>query len=582
MIKILVLFAVAAVLLSQVAASAYAQDRGPTKEEILDANYSGPIVQDAFWTDRTTPPPEGQSLEKVEVAPGDGASILAVVFVNRGLSEITSVSGSLAMPPGFRASTGDPQAVASHDSLVEPGETFTLFFEVDVLSSARVQGYSAPLTVSYSKVLEVGQFRTADLTVDFRLPGKVILDAVALDREIVPGSANPVRISISNKGSAPATAVVATISPVGSNGSTPAVSVGQNSFELASILANSTAEIRPTLYADSNIEGGTPQAINVQISYGNSYGVKQTANIPVGLVVLPRALESDISVSLGTSPTVITAGKIFDYKFVLSNTAGTTLSDVLVTLSSQSESIRILGQSEWTVTQMDQDYSEEFTTQVFAPISLIGDSTNFDLNIRYLSEGQTETDTVDLGAYIDGEINLKAYEIEVNYIGGTPNIVGNLLNEGNTVALFTTIEIVEAGGLAPSLPPQQYLGDLEENSPLPFSIPIDVGGSSAGTYPVALKVTYKDNLRQLHTYDFSSDVQFVPEVVEDEASSGQGMNTAIPIAVGVAVAAGIAAVVFLRRRKRNALKRSMTEGKQDDFESILDSQRAEKRLEDRK
>ena len=138
---------------------------------------------------------------------------------------------------------------------------------------------------------------------------------------------------------------------------------------------------------------------------------------------------------------------------------------------------------------------------------------------------------------------------------------------------------MDAGGLAPSLPPQQYLGDLEENSPLPFSIPIDVGGSSAGTYPVALKVTYKDNLRQLHNYDFTSDVQFVPEVVEDEASSGQGMNTAIPIAVGVAVAAGIAAVVFLRRRKRNALKRSMTEGKQDDFESILDSQRAEKRLD---
>src|SRR5262245_2912779 len=207
MLKTFILFAVAAALLSQAGASAYAQDRGPTKEEIVDANYSGPIIQDAFWTNRTTPPAAGESLEKVEVAPGDGASILAVVFVNRGLSEITSVSGALLMPSGFRASAGGSQAVASHDSIVEPGETFTLFFEVDALSSARVQGYSTPLTVSYSKVLEVGQFRTAELTATFRLPGKVILDAVALDREIVPGSANPVRISISNKGSAPATAV---------------------------------------------------------------------------------------------------------------------------------------------------------------------------------------------------------------------------------------------------------------------------------------------------------------------------------------------------------------------------------------
>ena len=55
MIKILVLFAVAAALLSQSGVSAFAQERGPTKEEIVDANYSGPIIQDAFWTDYEEP-----------------------------------------------------------------------------------------------------------------------------------------------------------------------------------------------------------------------------------------------------------------------------------------------------------------------------------------------------------------------------------------------------------------------------------------------------------------------------------------------------------------------------------------------
>jgi hypothetical protein len=578
MMKFIMFAVLAAVLLSQAAVSAYAQERGPTMEEILDANYSGPIVQDAFWTDRTTPPPAGESLGKVEVAPGDGASVLAVVFVNRGLSEITSVTGRLEMPPGFRASTGDAQAVATQDTIVEPGQTFTLFFEVDVLRTARVQGYNAPLTVTYSKVLEVGQFRSVEMPVPFRLTGKVILDAVALDREIVPGSANSVRVSIMNKGTAGATGVVVSISPSnGANGSTSAVSIGQNTFELGSIPANSTAEIRPTIYP-SNSAGEVPQALNVQIAFGNSYGVRQTTTIPVGLVVLPRALDSDISVSLGEStPTIITAGKIHEYKFVLSNTAENPLSDVLVTLSSQSESIRILGESEWTVNQMDVGYTEEFSTQVFAPTSLIGDSTNFDLSVRYLSEGQTETDSVDLGAYIDGEITITAYELEVNYIGGTPNIVGNLLNEGNTVALFTTLEVVDTGGLATNLPPQQYLGDLEENSPLPFSIPIDIANANAGTYPVAIKVTYKDNLRQLHTLDFSSNVQFVPEAPEDESSAGQGMDMAIPIVIGIIVAVAIAAVVIVRRRKKSSLRRVITERKQDDIESLLDSHRQEKK-----
>ncbi|MGI0037931.1 MAG: COG1361 S-layer family protein, partial [Nitrososphaera sp.] len=353
--------------------------------------------------------------------------------------------------------------------------------------------------------------------------------------------------------------------------------IGQNTFELGSIPANTTAEIRPTIYP-SDAAGQEPQAINVQISFGNSYGVRQTITIPVGLVVLPRALDSDISVSLGQSAsTIITAGKLHDYRFVISNTAAAPLSDVLITLSSQSESIKILGESEWTVKQMDAGYTQEFATQVFAPTSLIGDSTNFDLSVRYLSDGQTETDSVDLGAYIDGEISIRAYELEVNYIGGTPNIVGNLLNEGNTVALFTTIEVVETGGLVIDQPPQQYLGDLDENSPLPFSIPVDVGTANAGTYPVAIKVTYKDNLRQLHTLDFSSDVQFVPEVAADESASGQGMDMAIPIVIGIVAAAAIVAIILVRRRRKRALRHAISARKQDDFESLLDSQRQEKK-----
>ena len=578
MIRIIMLAALAAMIFSQVAVSAFAQERGPTKQEILDANYSGPIVQDAFWTDRTTPAPANESLNKVEVAPGDGASVLAVIFVNRGLSEITSVTGRLSMPSGFRASTGEAQAVATHDTIVQPGATFTLFFEVDIQRTARVQGYNAPITVSYSKVLEVGQFRSVELTVPFRLTGKVILDAIAVDREIVPGSANQVRISVVNKGTSAATGVVASITPSnGANGSTSAVSVGQNTFELGSIAANSTAEIRPVIYP-SNSAVDAPQAVNVQLSFGNSYGTRQTVTIPVGLVVLPRALESDIGVSLGeSSSTIITAGKIHELNFVVSNNANAPLSDVLITLSSQTESIRILGESEWTVTEMGADYSEEFTTQVFAPTSLIGDSTNFDLTVRYLADGQTETDSVDLGAYIDGEIAITAYEVEVNYIGGTPNIVGNLLNEGNTVALFTTIEVVDAAGLVTNLPPQQYLGDLEENSPLPFSIPVDVGDAQEGDYPVKIKVTYKDNLRQLHTLEFDSNVRFVPEVSEDEAAAGQGMDMTVPIVIGVIVAAVIAAVVIIRRRKKSALRTAITARKQDDIESLLDSHRQDKK-----
>lgn len=604
------LLAMAASLLLSVPALAHAQfpfpgrsgefneDRTPTEEEIISSSYSGPVFQDAFWTDRSTPPAAGESLEKVEVAPGDGASILAVVLLNRGLSEITAISGILDLPSGFRASGGgSSQAVATHSGIVEPGESFTLFFQVDVTDGANVQGYSSSLLAKFSRIVETGQQREASIQVPFRLTGKVILDAEAATG-IAPGTAREVPITISNRGSAAATGVVVTVLAVpasadavegGLSGSSSAASVGPTTFDVGSIPVDGSAQIRPVIYA-SNAAGDTLQIINLQVTYSGAYGVKKTQSVPVGLVVLPRALDSELAVAAGENPssTTITAGKIFDYRFVISNIADRPLSDLLVTLRSQSDELKVLGESKWTLKTIEPGARQEFSTSVFAPIGMIGDSATFNLDVKYLSSGQSRTESVDLGAYVDGEISISAYEVEVNYIGGTPNIVGNLLNEGNTLALFTTVELVSADGLVSDLPPQQYLGDLDENSPLPFSIPIRTSdGAQAGTYPVTLRITYKDNLRELHTLDIDSQVNFVSEpAAGDESGQGAGgMNGAVPaIGIGAVVAAAIAAVVVVRRRKKSALKRSFESRKDEgeSIESVLDSHRLEKRSDERK
>ena len=119
---------------------------------------------------------------------------------------------------------------------------------------------------------------------------------------------------------------------------------------------------------------------------------------------------------------------------------------------------------------------------------------------------------------------------------------------------------------------RQHVGRAVRGDVVPW---MSVGGSDR-----ADQRKKSNNLRQLHTFDINSDVQFVPEVAEDEASAGQGMNMGIPIAIAIAIAVAIAAVVIIRRRKKSVLRRAMTERKQDDIESLLDSHRAEKRLED--
>ncbi|MGI0020476.1 MAG: COG1361 S-layer family protein [Nitrososphaera sp.] len=576
----LAILAIAAMLLL-VPAGAFAQQQpGVSRLNIIDANYTGPVFLDAFWTDRTSPPAAGTSLEKVEVAPGDGASVLAVTLVNRGFSEITAVSGELRLPAGFTAAgTSSNVAVATHNSIVSAGSTFTLFFQVDITDKAAVRTYTAPLNVEFSRTLEVGQPRTVDMSAPFKVTGKVILDASS-DGGVAPGMARKVAISITNGGSAPATGVVVTVP--GSSGVNPAtgqasiVSLGQKTFELGVIPPGESATIEPTIYASST-SGDTLQAMNMQLSYGNAYGVRKVANITVGMVILPESASSVVSVSPVGESSIITSGKITDLKLALANNGDQQLSDVLVSIKSQSESIKILGDTSWTVGDMDPSSSQELSTKVFASADMIGKAATLTLTVQHISVGgQPEIETIDLGTYVDGEIGVRAYEIDATYIGGIPNITGNLLNEGNVVALFTTVELVSAEGLVDQVPPQQYLGDLTENSPLPFSIPVDVpADTAAGTYPVVLKVEYKDSLKQLHTMEIESDVAFAPEAsAADEAAAGQAdgqMMTAVII--GVVIAVAIAAFVIMRRRK-GALKRTFqySKGNGDNIESVLDSQ----------
>src|SRR5690606_18257786 len=110
---------------------------------------------------------------------------------------------------------------------------------------------------------------------------------------------------------------------------------------------------------------------------------------------------------------------------------------------------------------------------------------------------ELRTETFQLGAVVVGEIRISANDLAISYIGDTPNLAGNLLNTGNTPALFTSIELVaqEGQSLQPATS-SQYLGDLPVNSPVAFNITLALPENATGqTYPVLLRITYSDELR---------------------------------------------------------------------------------------
>lgn len=600
---------------------------GYAQREPLDDR--SPSFLEAYWTNKPINPsqsPRDSNSLKVEVGPGEGPSTLAVILVNTGRSEITGITGDLTLPEGFKAIRGENNvkseniSVASYNSIVKPGESFPLYFTFGVLNNTKVGPYYGSLKITYSKVLETGQI-VSNITVPFRLSGKVILDVILQKQNLITNTPNYLPILLYNKGSADANGVIVTITNISggtttinnkdhknteksiiddnpiiynnskttttnntnneqnnlgnSNFTISNTSVNTNkniltnqtsqkktydnsthnqatTFNVERILANSTALITPVIYPDYST-GGTIQNMKLKIDYNDPYGNKKYLEKSVGLIISPNPPESvlriedarnilDINTTNSsneglTSNTtkndalMLRAGMVESARIIVSNNGNEELKNVVFSLKSESDSVKLLGNTRWTLNSIEPFSERELSTQIFSSEEVISKPISFILDAEYISGGKSKKDSLSIGAYIQGQITIRTYDVAIENIGGVLNLVGNLLNEGNTVALFTTIEIINNNNKISSkltsqtsqseelvkqlplqsLPSPQYLGDLTENSPLPFSIPIDIKSNTEnGKYITNLKITYKDDLRIEHDLVLSETVYYKP------------------------------------------------------------------------
>ena len=465
-------------------------DCAPPLTTTIDANYQGPVTIDAYWVDQgqTDAAASNTIPVKKEVGPGEGAEVFAVVLNNKGNNPLNSVIAFLNLPSGYVA-TGEskvvPQlleqsnyitamarnpAMAAYYGTVPAGGTITLFFNVDILPTAKVGATSAILIANYkigigSPGLNVQSCTSAELEVPFVLPGKVTLDMSTDTPSITPSQTDPVTITIMNKGSAPATGVVATITNLGQKGNsgsganlgasgtgtltlssttTNIVNLGANQFNLGTIPAGGSKKITTNVFPSTSAAGQT-QDVSVLLDYENAWGKEETIQLNTGLVVSPMPPQTLNLSYVGNSTTpLITAGQLAPVNFAVTNNSTKEASNVIVSLVPQSTSVSVVGQSTWNIPKLEPNQTQNLSTQVFAANSLIATPTSFTLTANYVSNGQTETNSLTLGAFVVGDIKLQIYGLAVSYVGNSPQISGSLLNQGSTTGLYTTIDLAKS------------------------------------------------------------------------------------------------------------------------------------------
>lgn len=567
------------------------------------------------------------------------------------------------LPDGFTAngrSMSATTADASFDNIVKAGDTFTLYFDLNVSNNTRVGPYNANLDVEYNRIVEQGSSRHNNISVPFMLTGKVTLDAVALTHNLVPGITNNVNFEIRNSGTAAATGVVVSISGISAANNVPSsrssstdstagttttslsssdgqiINFGTSRYNVGTIAPGSNVRLSSSVFP-SDSAGATTAKMQLAISYNDAYGNIQTISPAIGLVILPSApsviaVKGSSADGNGTENRIV-AGKVDGFILEIANKGTSSITNAVVSLQSQSDSIKILGDSKWEVDTIDAKSEAKLPTKIFAAPSLIGTPASFSVNVDYLLNGESKTEQFVLGTYVDGDITLRVYDLAINYVGNTPTLVGNILNEGTTTALFTTIETVPlptasnnnatdagfsnsaigqqygqqlqsqselrqrsgqqqsqfrqqfyAGGQQGQQQPpssSQYLGDLTADSPLPFNIPLNyVRGLQTGSYPVSIKIIYQDGLRNTHEFVTNQNVSLSPNAQFANNNPGfrnrsQGMDMLIPIItiIGAVAAAAIATtlIILKRKRKTNAKKlQDQNNGHGDHQENIED------------
>jgi hypothetical protein len=117
------------------------------------------------------------------------------------------------------------------------------------------------------------------------------------------------------------------------------------------------------------------------------------------------------------------------------------MSNVLISLVPQSTSVSIVGASTWTIPDLEPGDRQILTTKVYAANTLINSPTSFTLTANYISKGQSQTNALTHGTFVVGNIKLQIYGLTTSSAGGISNLVGNLLNQGSTTALFTTVQL---------------------------------------------------------------------------------------------------------------------------------------------
>lgn len=440
----------------------------------------------------------GSLTNRISVGPGDKAVPLSITVQNLGSEVISGIDMKLKLTPQFSNLTGGEIASSYVSSSLQPGQSASAQFMLNVADDATIGEYDMSLIIEYLTVKQItaqGSYSTQD--------------------------------SSSSSYSS-------------SSSSTKSGSTSQSQSQTSGSSSTQTTNSTST----------------------TSYAVQKKQTDTEVVVWLPGKTVFDVE----SKVSVITAGQVNSMPIMVRNVGTGAASSLSISLSLQALSattgsapIVIEGSdTTWYVQNLDAGSKVTLDPQVFASTDAMDKAYLVQVSLNYRDAVGTVHDEVHtLGFSVQGSIFIVVQSAFISPIpvgaGGNITVSGNILNEGNVAAMYTNATAIVVPPFETLDGSSIYLGELDPNTPLPFSITMGIMSDTAnGTYPLSVLFYYKDSFGNTHSAEMTFDVTVSGVYVPPKPQVRQVFFLFTPLGLSmtiiIVVAIIIVAYLFIRRR----------------------------------
>ena len=516
---------------------------------VEEVTNKGIAVVDTFW---------GSPNDQISVEPGDNSVKLNVVIQNRDTGPISGIQGKLISNNYFSSSNGANSMTGFFGATVPSGSTSSADFLVDVSDSIELGEYNLQLDFSYLDKDSLLRNEIIDFSVI--IDGKSDIELSIKNNVLTSGTENDLILEISNIGTAPAYSISLSVS-YGTSSSILGTSLDDNTRKLDHLLTDEKTSFSFPTYVSPTAQKGL-YPISVIVEYRTINGLQKTISQEFGVIV--KDWSSPFSINIPDN--VLQSGRITTPLINLQNTGDDDVTDISIDLQFSTVQSSVLpiflnsGSNTWKFNKLNSGDSLTLDPEIFASLSAADTSSVVQVHISYIdSHGFPHEEIRTIGFTIRGLIDLTfksvEFDREVLPAGFNASIVGNLLNQGNTDAQFLSISILDGDGLILTTESSQYIGEVDADSLIPFSLEFTVDEDARdGTSPLILQVVYEDTYgnKFLHTstHEFligGSLADLQPVIIDEISATSAFLSSPIAI-IGVGAFVILITIFILRRR----------------------------------